>query len=208
MGIIESVTPLESGRVEAIAHLQAGYEFLCRSGSIFFMAHPNVSLNGGLKGIETIVSGVYVECIKGGGIWTDTFAGSIDADTQLLDNHGFEVRLSAPSTSINPGALVMYRETKVGEVAAKTLSKDGQHVLLTLEIRPEYRHLITEKSYFWDSSEALVKIGFLKVRIRAPILTSINGRISIMTPDTLAPPAGPEHLFELHHDIPKSLERF
>lgn len=202
VGIIESVHPLPNGKVETVARLQPGYDFLCRSGSIFYMAHPNVSLNGGLKGIETIVSGIYIECIQGKGAWADTFVGSIDPDAQLLDNNGFEIKLTTDSTSINPGALVMYRETRVGEVAAKTLSKDGHHVLLTLEIKPEYRHLITDQSCFWDNSEASLKIGFLKVRLRAPIMTAINGRIAFMTPDVSAPPSKADHVFELCHDNP------
>ena len=202
VGIVESVTPLESGSVEAVAHLQPGYEFLCRSGSIFYLAHPNVSLNGGLKGIETIVSGVYIECIKGGGAWADTFVGRFDADTQLLDNQGFEIKLNASSTAIRPGALVMYRGTNVGEIAAKTLSKDGREVVLTAYILPEYRHLITDKSYFWEGNGALVKIGFIKVRITAPILTALNGQVFVTTPDPSSPPVAARHLFELHHEEP------
>ena len=204
VGIVEKAHPMEKGIVEVTVRMQAGYAFLQRTDSKFLIVHPNVSLNGGVKGIETLIGGIYIECILGrADSFANSFQGSADDETLLQENRGFEIRLVSSATSIRPGALVTYRETKVGEVTAKKLSTDGSHVLLTLDIEQRYRHLIRENSSFSDGSHAEVSVGFIKVKIKAPILTSLNGQIFITTPVIAGNPVALGHEFELQHTAPR-----
>jgi paraquat-inducible protein B len=198
IGMVDGVQPLPSGTMGITVRFQKGYDFLRRTDTKFVLVQPFVSLNGGIKGIETLLSGIYIECIVGtSSSYTDTFRGSSDTETLLQENRGFEIRLTASATGIRPGAIVTYRDTKVGDVTAKTLSPDGKHVLLTLALDPRYSHLVCTGSRFWDACVLQIHVGFIKINIRAPIMSSINGQIQFDTPADAGSPVDAGHAFEL-----------
>lgn len=204
IGVVENVRPMSSGNMEITVCFETGYDYLRRKDTKFVLVQPFVSLNGGIKGIETILSGIYIECIQGTSTaYTDSFQGSSDTETLLQESKGFQIRLTSSATAIRPGAIVTYRDTKVGDVTAKTLSRDGKQVFLTLAIDPRYQNLVREGSRFWDACVLQIHLGFIKLRIRAPLMSSINGQIQFDTPDDSGRPVGAGHTFDLLQNTPQ-----
>ncbi|MBN8711243.1 MAG: hypothetical protein BGO12_06015 [Verrucomicrobia bacterium 61-8] len=199
VGLVDEVRT-DRGRVEVIARIQPGYENLRREDSIFSLVEPQISLQG-ISGLETIISGVYIDCIPGSGGYGNVFSGRMITDPSLAEASGFTIKISTPATTVGLGAQVLYRDVKVGDVTTKTLSPDNSRVLLTVVIDPKYRDLVRQNSVFWNASEPEAKIGFLRLKVDAPTLSGIAGRIAFGTPDKPGPPARPGQVFELGKPI-------
>jgi paraquat-inducible protein B len=199
VGIIDSVQARD-GYVQVAARLNEGYEFLRREGSIFSVVRPNISLQG-VKGLETLVSGVYIECIPGSSKkLTNSFVGMGMIDLEQIVPGGLSVKLSTPSSPLSVGSAVFYRGIKVGHVTEKTLSTNGQEIILTAVIDRRYSHLVRSNSRFWESSGLKASMGFLKFHIEAESLMALDGRISFATPENTAmgPAAKDGEKFTLH----------
>jgi paraquat-inducible protein B len=182
VGIVEQVRPTD-GKVEATARFQPGYEFLTRKGSEFALVKPEVGLQG-VKGIETLVGGIYIDCSPGTG---SESAVSFDAVPEtmpaLLNNSGIEIVLESPSTSVGAGAPISYNHTDVGTVVSKTLSPDGKRIMLTARIRQDYSSLLRSNSVFWADNAIEGKFWIFKVTFDRPELVAPNGRVAFYTPD-------------------------
>jgi len=197
--MVQDVRPVD-GQVHVTARLDYGYEFLRREGSIFSVVRPNISLQG-VSGLETLVSGVYIECTPGvSKKITDHFVGISSAGSEDLPPGGLSLRLTAPSTPINSGAAVLYRGIGVGRVTSKKLAANGSEVVLEISIAESYAHLVRENSVFWDASGLKASVGFLKFRIQTETVMSPDGRIAFSTPEKtpVAPVAKSGDTFQLH----------
>jgi paraquat-inducible protein B len=62
IGLVEEVH-IKHHCVEVTAYLAPGYDVLRKPDTSFSIVHPKLRLDG-LSGIETLVSGVYIECIR------------------------------------------------------------------------------------------------------------------------------------------------
>jgi paraquat-inducible protein B len=196
VGIVEQVRSI-SGRIEATALFQPGYEFLTRKGSGFAIVKPEVGLQG-VKGIETLVGGIYIACSPGAG---SESAESFDAVPavmpSLLNDTGLEIVLESPSTSVSAGAPISYNHTDVGTVVGKTLSRDGRRILLTARIREEYGSLLRSNSVFWADNTIEGKIWIFKVKFDRPELIAPNGRVAFYTPGEGGGPVARGKVFPL-----------
>lgn len=194
------------GKIEVTAYMRPGYEFLQKSGSTFAIVEPKISLKG-VTGIETIVSGVYIECLPGSGSETaSSFVGVKTSDPVAAGLQGFAIRISAPATTIVAGAKVTYRDLSVGQVTAKVLSEDGQSVILTVVIDPKYRRLVHENSRFWDASAIEASIGFIKLKLHSQTLIDPNGRIAFANPPQPGNLAPEGHVFQLNPNSQRRLQ--
>lgn len=181
VGIVESVRVKER-RVEATARFLPGYDFLRRGGAEFAVVRPEIDLKG-VKGIDTLIGGVYINCAPGGGEFVEYFNAVPQEAPALLNEPGFEIVLESPSTRIDAGAPISYNDTPVGEVIAKKLSRDGKRIFLTARIRDEHSNLVKSNSVFWEEATVEAKVGFFKVEIDTPSVTAPAGRVAFHTPD-------------------------
>ncbi|MFI0347351.1 MAG: MlaD family protein [Chthoniobacterales bacterium] len=60
VGLVKEVKAAR-GHIEVIAFLDPAYDFLRHSGVIYSIVRPKIALRG-VSGLETLVSGVYIEC--------------------------------------------------------------------------------------------------------------------------------------------------
>lgn len=201
VGVVDSVATAE-GRVDVTARLNQGYEFLRREDSFFSIVRPNISLQG-ITGLETLVSGVYIECTPGSSKkLADSFTGRSTIDAEEILQSGLTLKLLSDSTPINAGSSVYYRGINVGRVTAKTLSSDGRQIMLTVVVERKYRHLVRANSKFWDSSGLKASMGFLQFRIQTESIMAPDGRIAFATPDnaTMGSAAKSGDSFDLNHE--------
>ena len=199
VGLVEKVEP-KDGAVIATVRFDKGHEDLRRKGSVFSVVRPNISLQG-ITGLETLISGVYIECIPGESTsTTDFFVGRSTFESDQILQGGLTLKLTSPETPISAGASIFYRGITIGRVVEKNLTPDAQGIILTVVIDKEYAHLARANSRFWNSSGLKASLGFLKFNIDAESVVSTVGRISMATPDSteLAPKAKTGDTFELH----------
>lgn len=205
VGIVEQVRTTQ-GKVEATARFQPGYDFLTRTGSEFAIIRPEIDLKG-VKGIETLVGGIYIACAPGvGSGYARSFDAVPAAMPALMNETGLEIVLESPSTKIGAGAPVSYNNTDVGEVIAKTLSQDGKKISLTVRIRDEHAKLVRSNSVFWSDTSVEAKVGFLKVEVDRPTVIDPNGRIAFHTPDAGGVPVRKGKVFSLQPEQPKNFQ--
>lgn len=203
VGIVEKVESL-SGKIEATARFQPGYEFLTRQGSEFAIVKPEVGLQG-VKGIETLIGGIYIACAPGAGSdYAESFEAVSAAAPTLRNDAGVEIVLESPSTSVSAGAPISYNNTDVGTVVSKTLSQDGKRIRLTARIREDYSHLLRSNSMFWADNTIEGKIWFFKVKFDRPALVAPNGRVAFYTPDKGGSPATKDQVFPLLSKQPRN----
>lgn len=200
VGLVESVSP-KTGKVEAIIRLNDGYDFLRREGSAFAVMRLNVSLKG-ISGLETVVSGVYIECVPAAsGALRDRFTAVTPAKAALeqKEQRGFEVVITTPGSSIAVGAPVTYRGVVVGKVLRKALANDGRDVGLCVVVDRPSATLIRDNTRFWDASGMKISLGFFNLRVQnASLETLARGGIAFATPDHLGQRVKPGHEFPLN----------
>ena len=192
VGLVEEVNPSNS-KVEVVARLEPGYDILRREGTIFSLVRPRISLEG-VSGLESLVSGVYIECVpvltssfftRPKGKLVQNFVGRSSAAAAWQDDQsGLEVVITASTTSIGVDAPVYYRGLRVGKVERKTPSSDGRNVGLIVSIDRPYSYLIRENTKFWDASGLKASLGFLFVKVPTETLESlVRGGLAFATPD-------------------------
>lgn len=201
VGLVESVTP-GNGKVDVVARLNAGYDFLRREGSAFAAVRLKISLSEGISGLETAVSGVYIECVPaGGGRLTDRFKGVslAKATFDQAEQRGLEVTVTSARSDISLEAPVSYRGIVVGKVLRKVLSDDGRQVGLGVVIYPPYDKLVRDNTKFWDNGGVKVSMGFLSIKVQTTSLEAIaRGGIAFATPTVPGAPVKQGHAFELN----------
>jgi paraquat-inducible protein B len=206
VGIVESVKAMEN-KVMITARFREGYDFLRARGAVFSIVRPRIELQK-VSGLETIVSGVYIECIPGsGGSLLGKFRGTDQEDANLLGESigKFEVRLTSASCKLSPGTPVLYRGLKVGTIIRKGLSKDGTGVLLTASIDNQYAGLLRENTRFWNISGVKISGGLINLNVQATAFESKGlGGVEFATPagDAGGEPVEKGHTFELY-DSPR-----
>ncbi|CAN5478249.1 PqiB family protein [soil metagenome] len=184
VGVVEAVRPLK-GKIEAVARLEPGFEMLRREGSMFNLIQASISLQG-VSGLETLVSGVYIECVPSpGGCLVENFDGHSKLATPWKDKvDDLEIVVTTRSSTLVADAPVYYRNVEVGKVKRKVLAADGNGVDLIVSISTAYAPLIRENTKFWDSSGFKASIGFISIRLKTETPESLTrGGLAFATPD-------------------------
>ena len=149
----------------------------------FWIVHPDVGSQG-ISGLDTIVSGSYIELF--GKKEEETTHHYIGLEEPPLNDEarGIYYQLSAPkSYNISEGSNVYYRMLKVGRVERVGIAPDGGHINFTLFVKEKYVHYVNSKSKFYTRSTVSLDFskGSLDMSI-APISQLVHGGIAIHTP--------------------------
>ena len=206
VGIVERVTP-DSGSVIVTARLQPGYDLLRRKGSVFSVVRPTVDVPK-VSGLETLVSGIYIDCIPGPkGPETSRFDGISQEEAELIDyqDEGFEVTLTTAASKIGVGTPVIYRGVRVGKITKKDLVTGGSGVRLTASVKQRYASLLRENSHFWNSGGVKISGGLISLNVQSSVLESKGlGGVEFSTPagDAAGAQVKEGHSYDLY-DSPK-----
>ena len=203
VGMVTELRTID-GRVEVTAQFDKTHDFLRRSGSVFTLVEPTISLQG-ISGLETLITGVVIDCTPGGGPDLKTsFAGvvPITKEDKALEQSagGRRFRLSSAGTSLAAGAPVLYRKVQIGAVLEKKLGRDGGSVELVIGIQDKFANLVRENSVFWEERGIQGSIGFVNIRIQAatPLPFTGGGAVALATPDAAMPAAAANTRFQLY----------
>lgn len=206
IGIVESVSlSADLSQVEATIILDKSARGLAREGSKFWILRPKIGLEG-VSGLGTLLSGPTIQVAPGVGPFQKQFEG-LDRAPLEGSQLGYHYILRVDQLgSLKPGAPVLYRQFKVGEVVATKLAPDATAVLITILVNSPYDKLVRSNTKFWNASGIDMKVGLLGAKIHTDSLQSVlTGGIIFATPEKPADAelAGENTEFPLHDEFDK-----
>ena len=211
LGTVESVRLSDdASHVVVNVRMRSEAERFLTENARFWVVRPRLS-SGSLAGIETIVSGSYIEMDPGepGGSTKYAFNGLETPPAVRSGEPGTTFKLSAERLgSLGPGAPVFYRDIAVGEVLDYDIGNGLGPVTLHVFVRSPFDKLVRQSSQFWNASGLSVQIGGSGIHVELASLQAVlNGGVAYDAPgDANAPPANPDtdfHLFS-NYDEAKS----
>lgn len=126
----------------------------------FWVVRPQVTAQG-VSGLDTVLSGVFIEGIwdsQPGGLETE-FTGLADAPLERL-NKGLLLTLrAAPDVSLTEGAPILYQGIKVGQIGKTAITQDGSTAEAEAIIFSPHDRLIDSATRFWDTSGFSFTLG-------------------------------------------------
>jgi paraquat-inducible protein B len=176
---------LSADRTHAIAHVQLSTDeqYLTRSDTLYWLVRPEVSFQN-ISGLNTLVSGPYIDCRLGSGPFSHEFNG-LNGPPPIVGS-GLSIIASADQMgSLNIDSPVTYRGIQVGQVKDIRLSSHAEAANVTLFIWQRYAGLVRSNTQFWlikgaDIHGSLFSGLSLKLGSVQNLLT---GGVAFATPD-------------------------
>lgn len=192
VGRVRNLTPLEDGSgVLAQIEMNQDTEAYLTDKLKFWLVKPHVGI-GGVSGLETLLSGAYIQ---------------VDGGEEVLDGNSsrfFEALVGEPpvdiptrmlvyklvtnnAAGINKGALIYHRNIPVGKVYDVKLSDDHQSVEIVAALEPKFKGLVKRSSRFWNISGIKASFGLSGVDIETSGLAAMAiGGVAFSSPDKSA----------------------
>ncbi len=169
----------------------------------FWVVRPRLS-SGSISGIETLVSGSYIEMDPGGreGKAQTQFVG-LEAPPAVRSGEPgrtFKVRAERIG-SLGAGAPVFYRDITVGEVLGYDIGDGTGPVTVTVFVRSPFDGFVREGTHFWNASGLSVQVGTEGVHVEVASLQAlVSGGVAFDSPsqDADAKQAAPGTEFALY----------
>jgi len=146
------------------------------------VVRPRVGI-GGVSGLETLLSGAYIEVDPSGliaGKPVTKFVGLEQPELYQLGNPGTSYRLKSDSLgSLSRQSPVRFRDLKVGLVTGYELSKDNTSVEVEIFIHAPYDKQVTKDTRFWNISGFEIDAGATGFELKmASVATLIAGGVA------------------------------
>ncbi|MCG8618837.1 MAG: MlaD family protein [Desulfobacterales bacterium] len=165
--------------------MNSGTEHFLGRGAKFWVVKPRLSLKGA-SGLETLVSGAYIEVEPGMGEVQDRFEGLEVPPVVKADVPGTKFLLVTHTlNSIDTGSPIYFQGILAGEVQGWELGNDRKSIFVHTFIKAPYDRLIKGNTRFWNISGVDLSMDASGIQLRTRSLTSlIYGGIAFETPET------------------------
>jgi len=176
---------LTSDHQHAVAHvqLQTSAKFLAQADTLFWLVKPELSSQS-ITGLNTLVSGPYIDCRPGGGAPTTNFIG-LNSQPMII-GPGIRIILAADQIAqLSVDYPVTYRGIQVGIVKDIRLSSAAESVNVTIFIWDRYKNLVRTHSEFWMLKGADIQgsiFSGLKLKLGS-VQSLLSGGVAFATPD-------------------------
>jgi paraquat-inducible protein B len=204
LGVIESLAPTSDlAHVVATARMSRVAEGHLTEGTRFWTVRPRLSVEG-ISGLNTLISGAYVELDPGDGPATRHFTALAEPPVVVASEPGVIYTLHATRVgSIAQGAPIYYRGLNVGRVLGDDVSDIDGSVTVHIFIRSPHDQLVREGTRFWNASGITATAGSDGLKIQAESLSALlAGGIAFDVPAGGQPGerAKPNESFTLYGD--------
>lgn len=204
MGVIEQIdlSP-DLKRVILTVRMNRASAPLLTDKARFWIVKPRV-FAGSVTGLQTIISGSYVEFRPSteAGEPQRSFVGLEDPPVIQADTAGREFRLKADRIgSINLGSPIFFRDLSVGEVLGWDVSEMAESVTIHAFVRAPFDKYVHDSTRFWNASGLSVDVGVNGLQVQVESLRAlVLGGIAFDTPSESvgAPPSPALHQFTLY----------
>ncbi|MFO7707853.1 MAG: MlaD family protein [Desulfobacterales bacterium] len=129
-----------------------------------------------IAGLGTVFSGAYIDIDPGklGGKPAKNFVGLEEPPVVTTGLPGRHFILeSERKASIEVGAPIYYRQLRVGEVVAYSLSENGSKVVAKIFVHAPYHTFVRQRSRFWSAGGVDVKMDASGLQVYTESLVSI-----------------------------------
>lgn len=208
VGIVDGISfSKDFSKVILTASLSADVKGFLRRDSRFWVVKPRLSLRG-VSGLDTLVSGAYIELEPGQGASWRKFIG-LDAPPVIKANvEGSRFTLITKKLgSIDASSPIYYQGILVGEVLGYELTNDNKNIFIHAFIKAPFNELVRGNSQFWNVSGIDMAVSSEGINVSTESLLSIMfGGISFDTPTSLDSSASDVDglvftLYASHHEI-------
>ncbi|MEM9969429.1 MAG: MlaD family protein, partial [Pseudomonadota bacterium] len=204
VGRVEKVS-LTADFLDVVVSVRVENEFapFLDEDASFWIVRPDVSLRG-VTGLETVLSGVFIE-----GSWDGVsgepafeFYAEPSAPLSTLDDLGTTFTLlTRDGSSIAAGAPILHKGIEVGYLEEPQLSFAGPGVRVNGFIRFPHDRNLTTATRFWDTSGFSISLGTSGVELDVNSLASlIEGGVAFDTIISGGDPISNGHEFDLFPD--------
>jgi paraquat-inducible protein B len=206
MGLVEKVAlSKDLQRVMVTVRMTREAEPLLTDTARFWVVKPRF-FAGSISGLETLLSGAYVELLPGApnGAPERQFIGLETPPVLQSDVPGTTFLLHAPRIgSISLGSPVFYRDLDVGQVLGWDIADMADSVTIHAFVRAPFNRYVHDGSVFWNASGASLALGPKGVELqleslRALLLGGVAFDTSTDARDT--PQSTTNHEFTLYAD--------
>ena len=200
VGDVRAVSLTEDGQgVEARIVLDKSAKNAAQQGTLYWVVRPEVSA-GGLHGLETLVSGTYIQVQPGTGKESAKFTGLEHPPMIPSTKGGLEITLTASELgSLSAGSPVYFRGMEVGSVEFYSLSEDSTQVKVRIRIENRFAPLVTQDSKFWNAGGLNVSLKLFGINVSAESIKSLlTGGVAFANPPSPGPPAKDGSVFPLY----------
>lgn len=184
IGVIDSMQFSEDfSHVVLTAEFNNGTESFLRRNTRFWVIRPQLGLQG-VSGLDTLVSGAYIEIEPGQGAPQLHFVGLEKPPVIRSEAIGKRiVLLSNRLGSIDTGSPIYYKGILAGEVLGYDLANDHQNVYIHAFVQDPYDQLVKANSRFWNVSgmEVIWSADGLSVKTES-MASVVFGGIAFETP--------------------------
>ena len=162
VGLVEEVTLNEDlDSVSVVARLERENTKLLRDDTRFWVVRPRLGA-GGITGLNTLLSGAYIELEPGSGAPSTrrAFIGLDDIPLTAVGTPGLGlVLVSKRAGVVSPGQPVLYNGYRVGRVESTTFNPDTGQVRHGVFIEAPFDVLVNQATRFWDAGGIVVRTG-------------------------------------------------
>ena len=204
LGTVQSVelSP-DFSKVMVTARMEKWAAPQLRATTRFWVVSPRFSLSG-VSGLETLLSGSYIELDPGLGEPRRDFTGLEEPPVVRSGEPGREFLLMTDRIgNIAVGSSVYFRGLTVGEVTGYELEGIDQPLRLHIFVRDPYAGYVYAGSRFWNASGISLKTTTTGFKLQLESLDAVlGGGITFDTPSTarIGTPARAQTIFPLYED--------
>jgi paraquat-inducible protein B len=209
LGTVESIrlSP-DLNNVIVRVRMQAEADPYLTDHARFWAVRPRLSANN-ISGLETLISGAYIEMdpgLKGGSSQRD-YTALEDPPGVRSDEPGSNFTLETGRIgSLGTGSPVFYRDIPVGEVLGYSLPEGNGPITVRVFVRAPYDKWVRRGSHFWNASGVRVELGAKGVHFELESLQAVlSGGVAFNTPEDarntpVAPPGSTYKLYASEDD--------
>jgi paraquat-inducible protein B len=190
IGTVENVTISEDlQQIIVTAQMNQGTARFLTSDAHFWIVRPRIGA-GGVSGLNTLLSGAYIEVDPGAakGTAQRQFVGLEEPPLIHSNAPGRSFVLEASSLgSVSRGAPIYYRGIDVGQILGYELASDDRRVVIHIFVRAPFEKLVSTESRFWNVSGLRLTTGANGIGVEmASVQSLLVGGVEFDTPSRLA----------------------
>ena len=204
MGTIEGIALTPDGkRVAITVRMNREAARLLTEGTEFWVVRPRF-FAGSLSGLETLLSGSYIDMRPGppDAPSKRDFVGLEDPPVLSSDVPGRTFLVQANRIgALNLGSPVMFRDLDVGEVLGWDVGEMARNVIIHVFVREPFDKYVQDNSMFWNASGATLRLGANGLEFQVESLKAIVlGGIAFDTPEdpSITAESEPDRKFVLY----------
>ncbi len=203
VGVVESVSLSKdfSGAIAKV-RMYSDTDDLLNEDSLFWIVKPRIQYHS-ITGLETILSGSYIQIYKGKSDKYSTEFVSLKDAPLGLDENGIPIKLFGHTIGVIPnGTQINYKGFNIGMVVSSSYDTDKDDVVYNALIRKSYSDLVNSNSVFWVDSGFDFSLSPSGVNFRVPNLENIiSGSINVnQFSNDKGNPLKPNDSFDVYKD--------